>query len=372
MEQVHAPLSNYDQLNSTSSQKEERCAFTGTGDGYAKVFFVNLAFNILTLGFYTPWAKVRRLKYFHHHTVLAGSPFEYTADPWPIFKGRLIVLGLAIVFSLFSAVPILNVLLYVALIAIVPRLLLQTYRFRARYSEYRGLKFHFNGTTWEVFLYSMLYRFLAILPFGLLVPAARAAERRYLMGELQFGTSHFKARTTAGDFWRVYLISMALGLLAFVPVSAILVARMLAGSFFESASDESLSVIFLSNVGAILLAAFGILFYIGILSVVNPVFHTLVARATWNGATVGDATVTYTPETLAIIRIALGNAALTIVTLGLAHPWCVVRLLKYKMSCLSVASAAGLESFVGVRREEVRALGDQASDVLDMDLDFGF
>jgi uncharacterized membrane protein YjgN (DUF898 family) len=72
------------------------------------------------------------------------------------------------------------------------------------------------------------------------------------------------------------------------------------------------------------------------------------------------------------MRIALGNAALTILTLGLAHPWCVVRLLKYKMSCLSVTSAAGLESFVGVRREEVRALGDQAADVLDMDLDFGF
>jgi len=363
MEQVHAPLSNHDQLNSTPPQKEERCAFTGTGDGYAKVFFVNLAFNILTFGFYTPWAKVRRLKYFHHHTVLAGSPFEYTADPWPIFKGRLIVVGLAIVFSLFSAVPILNVLLYVALVAIVPRLLLQTYRFRARYSEYRGLKFHFNGTTWEVFLYSMLYRFLAVLPFGLLVPAARAAERRYLMGELQFGTSHFQARTTAGDFWRVYLISMALGLLAFVPVSAIFFARMLAGSFFESASDES---------EALLLAVFGVLFYIGLLSVVNPVFHTLVARATWDGATVGDATITYNPETLATIRIALGNAALTILTLSLAHPWCVVRLLKYKMSCLSVTSAAGLESFVGVRREEVRALGDQAADVLDMDLDFGF
>ncbi len=133
----------------------------------------------------------------------------------------------------------------------------------------------------EVFLYSMLYRFLAVLPFGLLVPAARAAERRYLMGELQFGTSHFKARTTAGDFWRVYLVSMALGLLAFVPVSAILVARVLAGAFFESSSDESdvmsLSAILVSHVGALLLAVFGILFYIGILSVVNPVFHTLVA-----------------------------------------------------------------------------------------------
>lgn len=368
MEQVQSPISSQEQLPSASGEQIEQCAFTGTGDGYAKVFFVNLALNIITLGFYSPWAKVRRLKYFHHHTVLAGSSFEYTANPWSIFKGRMIVMGLFIAFSIFSAVPILNLVISLAFIAIVPRLLLQTYRFRARYSEYRGLRFHFNGTTWEVFLYSVLYRFLAFIPFGLLVPAARAAERRYLMSQLQFGTAPFKGRTTSGDFWGVYLTTMAIGAIAVGPILALILARIFLAVFFVQEPGQSGAESFSS----FLLAGLTVVFYAAALCVINPVFHTLVAKVTWNGATVGDASVAYTPSTLAIIKVGLVNAALVLCSLGLAYPWCVVRLLKYKMSCLSVASPGGVQSFVGVRREEIQALGDQAADVLDMDLDFGF
>ncbi len=324
MEQVQTNPSIPNQPISPNPQQIEQCAFTGTGDGYAKVFFVNLALNILTLGFYSPWAKVRRLKYFHHHTVLAGSSFEYTANPWSIFKGRLIVLGLFIVFSIFSAVPILNIVISLAFIVIMPRLLLQTYRFRARYSEYRGLKFHFNGTTWEVFLYSVLYRFLAVIPLGLLVPAARAAERRYVMSQLQFGTAPFKGRTTSGDFWGVYLTTMAIGAIAVAPALALMLAHIFMTEFFTHEPGQSASESFSS----FFLAGLAIVVYAGALCVITPLFHTLVAKVTWNGATVGDATVTYTPNTLPVIKVGLVNAALALCTLGLAYPWQAQRVYK--------------------------------------------
>lgn len=368
MEQVHAPSQIDGNLVTNTPQQVEQCAFAGTGDGYAKVFFANLALNLITFGFYSPWAKVRRLKYFHHNTVLAGSSFEYTANPWSICKGRLIVLGLFIAFSALSAIPILNIVLYLAFMCIVPRLILQTYRFRARYTEYRGLKFHFNGTTWDVFLYSILYRFLAIIPMGLLVPNARAAERRYLMSQLQFGTARFTGKTTAGDFWGVYLVVLGVGLVALLPIFGLIIARAALAVFFESSPgdtpSESLSAyaIILMTIGANVL----------VLSVLSPLFQTLVGKITWDGASVGDATVTYKPSGKSVIKIALVNAVLIICTLGLAYPWCVVRLVQYKMSCLSLASPAGVQSFVGAQQAEVQALGDQAADVLNMDLDFGF
>jgi uncharacterized membrane protein YjgN (DUF898 family) len=368
MEQVHAPSQTDESFLTKAPPQVEQCAFTGTGDGYAKVFFANLALNLITFGFYSPWAKVRRLKYFHHNTVLAGSSFEYTANPWSICKGRLIVLGLFIVFSALSAVPILNVVLYLAFMCVVPRLILQTYRFRARYTEYRGLKFHFNGTTWEIFLYSILYRFLAFIPLGLLVPTARAAERRYIMSQLQFGTARFTGRTTTRDFWEVYLTVAGVAFLAFIPIICFFAFRAFLAIFFASPADEN-TASYLNTFGpALLTIAINVLIVLAI----GPLFHALVGKITWNDATVGDATITYKPSGKSVLTIGLVNAVLIMCSLGLAYPWCAVRLLKYKMSCLSVASAAGVQSFVGTQQAEVQALGDQAAEVLDMDLDFGF
>ncbi len=368
MEQVHAP-SQIDELSLMKTpQQVEQCAFTGTGDGYAKVFFANLALNLITFGFYSPWAKVRRLKYFHHNTVLAGSSFEYTANPWSICKGRLLVLGLFFVFSLVSAIPILNIVLYLAFLCVVPRLILQTYRFRARYTEYRGLKFHFNGATWDIFLYSMLYRFLAIIPIGLLVPTARAAERRYLMSQLQFGTARFTGKTTAKDFWRVYLTVAGVAFLALMPIIGLIAARTFLAIFFASPADEHNASSLDSFAPVLLTFAINLL----IILAIGPLFHALVGKVTWNDATVGDATITYRPSGKSVLTIGLVNAVLIMCSLGLAYPWCAVRLLKYKMSCLSVASVEGVQSFVGTQQVEVQALGDQAADVLNMDLDFGF
>ena len=57
---------------------------------YFRIWIVNLALTIATLGVYSAWAKVRKLRYFHASTVLAGSAFGYHADPLRILRGRII------------------------------------------------------------------------------------------------------------------------------------------------------------------------------------------------------------------------------------------------------------------------------------------
>jgi uncharacterized membrane protein YjgN (DUF898 family) len=37
--------------------------------------------TIVTIGIYSAWAKVRRLRYFYGNTFLAGSSFDYHAKP---------------------------------------------------------------------------------------------------------------------------------------------------------------------------------------------------------------------------------------------------------------------------------------------------
>ena len=67
--------------------------FTGSAGEYFRIWIVNLFLTVLTLGIYAAWAKVRTRRYLYAHTEVAGSAFEYTANPIAILKGNLIVAG---------------------------------------------------------------------------------------------------------------------------------------------------------------------------------------------------------------------------------------------------------------------------------------
>jgi hypothetical protein len=73
---------------------EHRFVFDGRAGEYFRIWIVNLALSILTLGIFSAWAKVRTQRYFYGNTRLAGVPFEYLAKPLPILKGRIIAVVL--------------------------------------------------------------------------------------------------------------------------------------------------------------------------------------------------------------------------------------------------------------------------------------
>ena len=66
----------------------EQLHFTGRGGEYFGVWIVNLLLTIVTLGIYSPWAKVRRLQYFYRHTEVAGSSFDFHGSPIRILIGQ--------------------------------------------------------------------------------------------------------------------------------------------------------------------------------------------------------------------------------------------------------------------------------------------
>jgi uncharacterized membrane protein YjgN (DUF898 family) len=70
--------------------------FTGKASEFFGIWIINVVLEILTLGIYSAWAKVRTERYFYSNTRIAGSPFEYLADPIKILKGRLIAYALVI------------------------------------------------------------------------------------------------------------------------------------------------------------------------------------------------------------------------------------------------------------------------------------
>ena len=55
--------------------------FEGSGGEYFKIWIVNLALTIATLGIYSAWAKVRNKRYFYGNTFIAGHSFDYHGRP---------------------------------------------------------------------------------------------------------------------------------------------------------------------------------------------------------------------------------------------------------------------------------------------------
>jgi uncharacterized membrane protein YjgN (DUF898 family) len=121
--------------------------FTGSGQEYFRIWIVNLLLTVATVGIYSAWAKVRRQQYFHRNTHLDGSVLDYHARPWAILRGRLLALALVGAYNLAFklSVPV-GVATAAVVAALFPWLLVQSLRFRAQVTSYRGVRFGFVGT----------------------------------------------------------------------------------------------------------------------------------------------------------------------------------------------------------------------------------
>ena len=147
--------------------------FTGKASEYFGIWIVNLLLSIVTLGIYTAWAKVRRLRYFYGNTHLDGHNFEYHAKPKSILIGRLIVVGILIAINVIATfIPIAVVIVLPIYLFGLPWIINQAMRFNARVTSYRNVRFNFAGTYWGamknfIVLPSILFFGVGMVGFGL-------------------------------------------------------------------------------------------------------------------------------------------------------------------------------------------------------------
>ncbi len=115
---------------------------------YFGIWIVNLLLTIVTLGIYSAWAKVRRLKYFYRHTELAGSSFDFHGNPIRILIGRVLALAMLIGYNMSIRLHSPLTLLVVIVLAIaLPWLLRNSLRFRLYNSSWRGTAFTFEAAS---------------------------------------------------------------------------------------------------------------------------------------------------------------------------------------------------------------------------------
>lgn len=343
---------------SSATPSTHRFTFYGSGSAYFKIWIVNLFLTIITLGIYSPWAKVRRLRYFYGNTEIGGETFDFTASPKRILIGRMIAIVVYLVINIFSNFsPELAIAGFLVLFVLFPWLIRSTMRFMARNSQYNNIRFGFGGTLGTLYMMCIAIVLLNLVSFGLLMPFSLWLFKHYQFDNTYFGQLKFNFNTSVLDYYKAMLLPIVLFILMMV-ISAIIGF----GGYMDIISDmdnDTMASIFAIMIG---------LFYVGILLII-PLVQGYLHKAIWGKLTLGDnrfELVNFSVMKFALIN--LTNYIAIIISLGLLYPWASVRLHRYKTETLSLVAYDDFEMLTTPSADHVSPIGEEISDVFDFDV----
>ncbi len=334
--------------------------FTGSGGEYFRIWIVNLLLSILTLGIYSAWAKVRRLRYFYGHTSLDGHTFGYHALPIAILKGRLIAYAVVIGLAVLSEIaPLAASALYMPIAVLVPIIVVRSFRFRAANSSYRGIRFGFDGLDSDAYAVFLMWPLTVPLTLGLSYPYVVKRQREFFVGDSRFGRAMFGLELPAGEIYRIYILA-GLALLLWFGIAA--------GTFLGAVARRGGGPIDPESMqGPELLAGLALLYAgIGVAIVaVRTAFENLV----WNHTLIDAHRFESRLTAGHMLWLYATNTLLIVATAGLFVPWARIRLAHYRAESLTVLARGPLESAALAGGLEAAATGAELTDALD--LDFG-
>lgn len=334
-------------------------AFSGSGGEYFRIWIVNLLLSVVTLGIFSAWAKVRRLRYFYGHTSVDGSAFGYHASPIAILKGRLVAYAVVILLAVLSEVaPLAASAVYFPLLMVTPIILVRAFRFRAANSSYRGIRFAFDGLESDAYTVFLFLPLLVPFTLGLAYPLVAKRQREYFVGESRHGRSQFGLEVPTGRVYRIYL-------LAGLAVAAMLVLGMMV--VFGAGMGDVASAAEDATPGPRVLIAIALLY--GGLGATIVAVRTAFENLVWNHTLLDQHRFESRLQGRRMLWLYASNVALILVTLGLAVPWARVRMARYRAESLTLLPGGPLETSAMEGRDGEAATGAELSDA--MDLDFG-
>ncbi len=177
-------------------------SFTGNTKEYFGIWIVNLLLSIVTVGIYTAWAKVMRLRYFYANTWLDGHNFEYHAKPMQILIGRIIVVAYLIFTQVMANIyPIAGLILILPYFILLPWVINKALAFNARMTSYRNVRFGFEGTYWRSLGIFILMPLAVSLAGGFIAPIASQMAMDYLGNNTRYGNLKFETKTPLGALY---------------------------------------------------------------------------------------------------------------------------------------------------------------------------
>ena len=337
--------------------------FKGNATEYFRIWIVNLALTIVTLGVYSAWAKVRKQRYFYANTYLAGSSFGYHAEPLRILRGRVIAALFVIAYFVAVRTSIAATLTVIALVLVAtPWLVVKSRTFAARVTSWRGIRFDFKPDYLGAYAILLGLLVLGVLTFGLLMPRLVRERYRFLVTRTSFGSTEFDCNPGIGRFYKTAFaggaLVVAIGFLVLFVV--LLVTRLLNLDLAHSPAAAR----GISYVSAFLNYAILVPVLLGYTQARN--LHEVI-----NHTTLGAHRLEARLGARELIGIYMGNVFAIIGTLGLLTPWAQIRLARYRIESMTLHATGSLDEFAAQPGRAVpSATGEELSSFLDVD--FGF
>lgn len=334
--------------------------FHAKGSEFFGIFWVNTLLTIVTLGFYYPWAKVRTTRYLYGSTELNESRFEYHATAKQLLKGFLLVyLGLILFFILSSLAPPLSSFMMLLIGLVVPWLLVQSVRFKAFMTSYRGIRFEFDFTYGKAYLYAMVASAVTVLSGGMAIPWIIWRFKHLIVNNLQFGNQKFVCK---GTFWKLAKVYMLCSLLYLVPI--ILIVTMIVSVGLPAEEGAELTDAQATMMGSVFFLSFA--GYLLLFLIVMPLIQVTTINNLWGTTSLAGHAIHCKIRLGSAIWVLFKNGVLTFLTLGLYYPFAVVNWWRLRFDSMSIELPENLEQVLASERQQQGAFGESAADVLDV------
>lgn len=338
--------------------------FRGNGGEYFRIWIVNLLLTIVTLGIFSAWAKVRRLRYFYGNTYLDGQSFEYHGRPLAILKGRLVVFAAYVVFLVLVQMQSMLVLLMLPVALFLGPWIIQRSRlFQLRMSSYRNIRFNFHGTYGGAMGAFIGWYFLAGLTLGIMTPSWVRKRVEYTLDNAAYGTQRWSFLTGAGRFYAFCYITFGMSLAAYL----VFIFVVLKPFMFGTMGPETVP-----TMEGLLLAG-GLKLWLGIFGgaivgfMIYGYYEASFLNASFGGVQIGANYIRSRLEVGPLVGIYVTNLLGIVFTLGLFYPWAKVRQIRYQLENTALDSDGKLSAFMASASQGVSAFGQEAGDFFDVD-----
>ncbi len=356
-------MQNKENKDVLSLQQGMELEFSGSAKEYFRIWIVNLCLTLLTFGFFSAWAKVRKKRYLYSSLTLDGTPFQYLAKPITILKGRIIAAVLFLLYYLSTHVfTTMLPLVLVAGLIIAPWVIIRSIAFNARYSAYRNMTFRFDCTYEESF--KVIYAWgiiptiavgtifnwwgifwapsLAYGVFTILFPWWIRNLKNFIVTRSSYGGNFGQFGATGGQFFLVYFESV----LIFIGFVAIAIFTGIVTAF--------------GPIGYLMIYAGYVFAYAYV--------QAKITNIVWNRIKLGPLRFRSTLHWFDMTILYLTNAIGIIASAGFLIPWAVIRTYKYRTDNTHVINTAELTEFRASETEAVQATGAEMTEIFDMDL----
>jgi uncharacterized membrane protein YjgN (DUF898 family) len=200
-----------------------RVEYRGTGEGMFGLVLLNFILRVFTLNIYYPWAKTEFRKHVWANTFFQDQALVYRGLGIEMFKGfcKVILIYVAFIILNFggtlllgkSGSVIVTVVGAVIFFALVPRVLVGSYRYRLTRTTWRGVRFNLkrieNDFTWMFFKGAVL----TVVTLGLYAPVFYRSIYKMKLEATSFGNLDFRYSGTVGDEYMIYVKGVLLSVL---------------------------------------------------------------------------------------------------------------------------------------------------------------